>query len=126
MNYWLLFGGVTIVIVAIAHSVLGERLIFKGMRERRIVPTKGHPILRERYVRILWATWHIVSLLGVGFGAVLFYLSIPEPVNHASYTLVAISLSTGLSSLLVLYATKGMHPGWIGLLIVCIATWLGR
>jgi hypothetical protein len=126
MDSWLLIGGGTTVVVAIVHSVLGEWLIFRRMREGTIVPTKGHPILRERHVRIIWATWHIVSVLGLGLAAILFYIAVPELVNVASFSIASVSLSMGVSSLLVLYATKGKHPGWIGLLIICVATWLAR
>ena len=31
-----------------------------------------------------------------------------------------------LSSALVCYATRGRHPGWIGLLGVAVLGWLGR
>ena len=126
MDSWPMIGGATTIVVAIVHSVLGEWLIFQRMREGTIVPTKGYPILRERHVRILWATWHIVSILGLGFAAILLYIAAPELVNVASFSLASVSLSMGVSGLLVLYATKGMHPGWIGLLIVCVATWLAR
>ena len=118
---WLEISGVVTVMVALVHSVLGEVLIFKRMREGTIVPTKGQPVLRERHVRILWATWHIVSIFGVAFAAVLIGLSHAPETSFRSLFLIAVAVSMAVSSALVLFATKGMHPGWIGLLIVAVS-----
>ena len=126
MNYWLLAGGAIAVFVAIIHSALGERLIFSRMRQGSIVPTAGQPVLRERHVRILWASWHIVSVLGCGFAAVLVYAALSTGENILLFVLTVVSISMAISSFLVLYATKGMHPGWAGLLFVAVATWCGR
>ncbi len=105
---WLLIGGLVAIVVAVVHSVLGEVLIFQRMRKETIVPTQGQPVLRERYVRILWATWHIVSVF--------------HPVTDVrGLFLRTVAISMGVSSALVLFATKGMHPGWVGLLIVAIS-----
>lgn len=121
---WLLVAGAVTVVVGIVHSVLGEVMIFRGMRAGSIVPTKGQPVLKERYVRILWATWHIVSVLGFAMAAVLISLSINLEIGLTELFLGSVAVAMGVSSALVLYATKGMHPGWIGLLIVAVSAGL--
>ena len=35
-------------------------------------------------------------------------------------------LPIDVAILLVLYATKGRHPGWIGLLVAAVLAWLGQ
>ncbi|WP_148862171.1 hypothetical protein [Marinobacter fonticola] len=118
---WLLVGGLVAVVVALVHSVLGEVLIFKRMREGTVVPTRGQPVLRERHVRILWATWHIVSVFGLAIAGILVFMSVYPVTDVQSLFLRAVATSMGVSSALVLFATKGMHPGWVGLLVVAIS-----
>jgi len=115
---WLLVGGLVAVVVALVHSVLGEVLIFGRMRKGTVVPTMGQPILRERHVRILWATWHIVSVFGLAIAGVLVFMSIYPAIDLQGLFLRSVAISMGVSSAFVLFATKGMHPGWAGLLVV--------
>jgi hypothetical protein len=115
---WLLVGGLVAVVVALVHSVLGEVLIFRRMRKGTVVPTMGQPILRERHVRILWATWHIVSVFGLAIAGGLVFMSIYPAIDLQGLFLRSVAISMGASSAFVLFATKGMHPGWVGLLVV--------
>jgi len=48
MNTELMAAGILAVVVGLVHSVLGEHLIFKHLRENRLVPTRSIPPLRER------------------------------------------------------------------------------
>ena len=108
--------GVLALVVGAVHSVLGEILIFRHLRVRGLVPTLAAPPLRERHVRILWATWHFATALGWAFGLALFRAVSP---NSAA----ALAFLGG--SLLVLVGTRGRHPGWIGCLAVAALAWLG-
>lgn len=113
-------------VVGVVHSVLGERLIFSRLRNKGVVPTVGEPLLLERHVRILWASWHIVTVFGWALGAILFRIAFPsvEPVLHAFVeNTIIVSMLAG--SFLVLIATRGRHPGWLGLLGVAVLTYLG-
>jgi len=122
---YLVMAGALAVVVGLVHSILGEVLIFSGMRQGRIVPTNGRPQLRERYVRILWASWHIVTIFGWTIAAILFALSASLPETVLTDVIKnSIIVSMLASSVLVLYATKGMHPGWLGLLAVSVLCWL--
>ncbi|KFC66715.1 hypothetical protein FG93_04194 [Bosea sp. LC85] len=64
-----LLAGALMLVIGLIHSVLGEMLIFRHMRRGSLVPTMGQPLLRERHVRILWASWHLPSILGWGHSA---------------------------------------------------------
>lgn len=123
-SVWLTLGGVLTILVALVHSVLGEVLIFQRIRSGTLVPTKGQPVVRERHVRILWATWHVVSVLGLGVAAVLLCMALLPQWELRDLVLRAVSLSMGASGAFVLLATKGMHPGWLGLLLVAISAWM--
>jgi hypothetical protein len=127
MNGYFVAAGVLTVIVGAIHSVFGERLIFGRMRSAGLIPTNGGGLLRERHVRILWATWHVVTVMGWCFAAALFWLAIPssEPLTR-SFLASAVAVAMAASSVLVLVGTRGKHPGWIGLLLVAILTAAGR
>lgn len=124
MQITLALAGALTFVVGAVHSVLGERLIFRRMREGGWIPTNGRPILHERHVRILWASWHVVTLFGWAMGAVLLQRATTEtPLDAWLEHAVAASMFGG--SLLVLIGTRGRHPGWIGLLAVALLVWFG-
>jgi hypothetical protein len=126
MNTLLFLAGIISFVVGLIHSVLGEVLIFKHLRNGTVIPTVGEPLLRERNIRILWASWHIVTIFGWAIGGVLLKLSYTElDINENSYFIVhLIAYAMLASSVFVLIATKGKHPGWLGLLAVAILCWL--
>ena len=82
--------------------------------------------LRERHVRILWATWHLATAMGMGISVLLFWLALPSsrPMGQ-SLAAVAIIGTMIVSSSLVLVATKGKHPGWAGMLCVAVLAAIG-
>ena len=113
------------IITGIVHSVFGEILIFRHLRNGGLIPTVASPPLRERYIRIIWATWHLASVFGWAFSGVLMRLAFsPHDWSLLSFVLNAIIFANLGGSLLVLVGTKGRHPGWIALLAVAVLTWL--
>ncbi len=126
MNAYLTSAALVTLAVSAVHSILGQRLVFSRMRQGGLVPTNGGSVLRQPHVRIIWASWHALSVLGLGMPGTLVTLA-GEPVATAlQRSLLQIVMGSMLaSSLLVLYGTKARHPGWIGLLAVAVLTWLG-
>jgi ABC-type Mn2+/Zn2+ transport system permease subunit len=124
MRSYLLAAAIVAVFVGLVHSLLGEFLIFRKLRSGTVVPDQSAPPLQERNIRILWATWHLASAFGFGFAAILLSLaandSAPDP-----RIIWALVLAFVIGAGLVLVATRGRHPGWIGLLIVAVLTYLG-
>lgn len=121
MQNYMLAAGILAISVGFVHSVLGEVLIFSRMRNQGVIPTVGKPLLRERHVRILWASWHIVTVFGCAIGAILVRLAFPFSDSTLQlFVENTIVVSMLVSALLVLVGTKGMHPGWVGLLGVSI------
>lgn len=117
--------GILALLTGAVHSILGEHLIFRRMRKSGLVPTAGEPLLRERHVRILWASWHVVTVFGWALGAILLRMSVrsTDPAFHA-FVQNTIAIAMFASSLLVLVGTRGKHPGWVGLLCVAVLAWL--
>ena len=125
MNLFLLTASILAILIGVVHSVLGEKLIFSRLRSTGIVPTEAPLPLKERNIRIIWATWHIVSLFGFGIAFLLYLLAIPSTNIEITWRIkMAIALPMFLSAMLVLWATKGRYPGWTGLLMVSIFVFL--
>lgn len=130
MNIYFLVAGILCFLLGIAHSILGEVLIFNNKRSKgSLVPSKGGVNLKERHLRILWATWHLASVFGWCFGFLLIKIAVIHStlesqfahfiVNSTMYTMF-------ISSLLVLVGTKGKHPGWVVLLLIGVLTVIGN
>lgn len=116
MNVLLLIAGLLCILLGLAHSLLGERLIFSGWRETP-------PAIPRRHQNIIWASWHLGSFLGFGIGGALVWLAhFPELVLALKPALISLVVGFVLSSLIVLYATRGKHQGWIVLLMIAILT----
>ncbi len=128
MNTYFIAAAVLAFVVGLAHSVLGEIMIFRRMRKPgRVIPTDGGGILLGSNVRILWASWHVLTAFGWGMAAILVWLSRSASGNVDIAVIGhAIEMSMLIGSVLVLVATRGRHPGWIGLLGVAVLVWLGR
>jgi len=128
MNLYLVIAGVLCNLLGIAHSILGEVLIFHRKREKdQIVPTITGGGLAEKHLRIIWASWHLLSILGWAIGAVLIMLGtdldlLTDPMIRKCLTGIKYAMLT--SSLLVLYATRGKHPGWFVLLVIGVLIWV--
>lgn len=101
--------------VGVAHSVIGEFLIFPHVRSAGWLPTDNAPPLRGRHIRILWASWHIASVFGWALAAILWRLATAPGQPIDAFAIRAFECAALGSAALVLVATRGRHPGWIGL-----------
>ncbi|MDO6428258.1 hypothetical protein Q4489_14655 [Thalassotalea sp. 1_MG-2023] len=122
----LIAAGVFAILLGVIHSILGELLIFKKLRHKTVVPTQGGSLLAARQLRILWASWHLVTLFGWSLGAILWTIAFAssshvDVIGMITYNIAAIMLC---SALLVLFATKGKHPGWVVLTLISVLTLL--
>jgi hypothetical protein len=117
--------GILAIVVGVIHSILGEVLIFRRLRKGTFVPTISKPLLLEKHIRILWATWHIATIFGWGMGAILLLLSQTElDPGVSAFVVQNIAVAMFSSGVLVLVATKAKHPGWIGLMGVGVLCWM--
>lgn len=123
MNSWLLSAGILMIIVGLVHSVFGEHLIFSRLRAGGLVPSDGGSHLRERHVRILWATWHFASVLGWAAALILLYAADAANAAVPAPVIEALAAASAVGGTLVLVGTHGKHPGWIALLVVALLVW---
>jgi len=117
MNPWLVGAAALVFVIGLAHSWLGERMVFRHLRTGGLVPDGGQPGLRAYQTRILWASWHVVTALAWALAVVLLWLAQPA-VRAASGGVVETAIATALaiSGGLVLLSNRGRHPAWIALL----------
>jgi hypothetical protein len=114
------------IVVALVHSILGEMMIFRRLcKPGRMIPTDGGERLLGSNVRILWASWHVLTVFGLGMAAILLRLASSARTAEHDFIAQAIVVSMLGGSLLVLVGTRGRHPGWVGLLGVALLVWLG-
>lgn len=118
MQSWLLAASVLATLTGVVHSLMGERLIFRHLRSAGLVPSLPAPPLQGRHVRILWATWHLASVLAWAFAGLLWSVA-REPASPSTQAVLSAAVFgfTG-SALLVLVGTRGRHPGWVALAAV--------
>ena len=128
-NYYFLAAGVLCVLLGLAHSILGEILIFHPKRKKgRMVPTIGEEGLAGRYLGIIWATWHLATIFGWLIGAMLIemaYWSVNENATFVFQMINGAALSMFVGALFVLVGTKGQHLGWIVLCGIGVLLLLG-
>jgi hypothetical protein len=118
MNAWLVGAAALVFSIGGVHSVLGEQRIFRHLRRSGVVPTGGAPVLREFQARILWASWHLVTVLAWALAALLLWLARPAAQAASGGVLeqvCAAALVAGAA--LVLWSNRGRHPAWIALLL---------
>jgi hypothetical protein len=112
-------------VTGVVHSVLGETLIFRHLRASTLVPALPAPPLKERNVRILWATWHLASVLGWAFAGLLWQLARETGgALPANSVLGASAAAFVAGSVLVLVGTRARHPGWLALGAVGVLSWM--
>lgn len=122
MEFLYIAAGVILILTAVAHSVIGEIMIFRKLSDGHIVPSMDAPPLKERNVRILWASWHLTSIFGLVFALTVFKAGIGAPLNMAEL-IYSIAIACFAGGLLVLIGTKGRHPGWVFLSLASVLIW---
>lgn len=130
MNSHFFSAGILCFVLGLAHSILGEYLIFRNKRNKgSLVPSKVNGEFKERHLRIIWATWHVVTVLGWLIGGFLIKISFEqnklnsEIIGHAILWTIYAMIA---SSFLILVGTKGKHPGWVVFLLIAILLMIGK
>lgn len=126
MNHAFTSAAALAVATGLAHTVIGEILIFRRMRRGTFIPTFGGDVLHERHVRILWASWHALTLLAWAMAAMLVVIASAPASEMALAITRLISIAMGSGSLAVLVGTRARHPGWMAMLVVAVLIEFGR
>jgi hypothetical protein len=114
--------GTLLALTGVVHSILGEVMIFRKLSNKSIVPNQSAPPLSARNIRILWASWHLISIFGWVFAAILIKAG-GNSAPNMDWLANAIAGACLAGGLLVLTGTRGRHPGWIALTLAAALTW---
>lgn len=113
-----------IVVLALAHSYLGERylLIRLFRRSEHLPPLLGGTDFTKNTLRFIW---HLVSVMALGFALLLVQIA-----GHASLAAITSMIGAALvvSGILPLVFTRGRHLSWVGMFAagaLCLAWAVG-
>ncbi|QYF92302.1 hypothetical protein KY495_16260 [Massilia sp. PAMC28688] len=109
---------VILCLLAIAHSVLGERYIITRLLRRDEVPKLfGSNVFTKQTLRYCW---HLTTVLGLGMALLLVQIEngqgTPAVVQTLAVTLLA-------ASVLAIVVTRARHLSWVGFVmagVICI------
>ena len=115
----LLIGAALLVVIAAAHSYLGERYILIRLFRRENLPkVRGSEWFTRQTLRF---AWHITSVAWLGFAAILVALarySVPS-VSVARIVGATFLVSAAMSG----FGSKGRHYSWIVFLAIGLLAW---
>lgn len=124
MNTYILAAGIIMMLLAVIHSVLGERLIFRHVSPGTPLGQTARTVLSERRWRALRATWHLISILSAG----LSLCAGVAAVRGAAVTVEPAVIMAGTFVVMGVYwllETRGGHPAWIAFLLIAVLMGLG-
>ena len=98
------------ILLGLAHSVLGERYLLIPLFRRPDLPKLfGGTAFTTRTLRF---AWHLTTVIAWGLAAVVLQLeSLPDAGGRRIALILAITL--GISGLLPLVITRGRHLSWV-------------
>ena len=99
-----------IVVMGLGHSIMGEQKLIGPLLKLSSLPTPRGSIQQTRF--ILRLSWHSVTLMWLGFGAVLLqsHYAPAEASVTFFWMLVVIFMISGAA---VLGFTRGGHTSWV-------------
>jgi len=106
-------------LLGVAHSVLGERLLLKRLLRR----PEDLPKLfggTDFTASLLRFAWHVTSITWAGLGGVLLVMAHP-PVSTAALGMV-VGATFLVQFLLTLVASRGKHFAWVFFLAIGVLT----
>lgn len=122
MNPTLLAAAILALLVGVAHSCLGERYILIPLFRRRDLPRLfGSDWFTRRTLRF---TWHLVSVVCGGLGAILLAAASTSGLDFRVATLRIVAGTFLASAFTAAGLTRGRHLSWVVLLAISILTFL--
>lgn len=107
------------VVLAAAHSYLGERYILTRLFRRADLPALfGGTDFTRRTLRF---AWHVTSVAWLGLAGVLVAVAVPSRVG----VLEVVSATFAASGLVALVGSRGRHLSWVVFFAIAALVWWG-
>lgn len=128
MNPWLLVGALLVLGAAVAHALLGEKVILPRLFRHAGDPDLGHrraaddPATRDT-VRL---AWHSLTVTLLGYAMLLLTASVDGDAFGSAWGTTVRLLAGVLAGLamLSLVVTRGRHIGWMWFAVAAVAVWI--
>ncbi len=109
-----------LILIGVAHSVLGERYLLIRLFRRPDLPKLfGGDSFTRRTLRF---AWHLTTLAWWGFAAVLLVLARPGVALERA-TLQVVAGTFFASAIVTALASRGRHLAWPAFLAVSLLAW---
>lgn len=109
-----------LIVIGIAHSILGEKYILKRLLRRNDLPqVLGSDLFTKRVLRF---AWHITTIAWWGFAGIIISFLFPDTVPVKTIVLLITSLTFLLSGAISGISSRGKHLSWIVFLVIAICT----
>ncbi|MCP4899478.1 MAG: hypothetical protein GY906_21135 [bacterium] len=123
MNIALATGGILIIVLALAHSYLGERLLLSRLfRHSELPRLLGSTTFARRTLRF---AWHLTTILMVGIGAAVLLLSTQVLESQTAAVLRIFSVMFACCGVLSLGGARGRHFSWYVFFAIAALCWIG-
>ena len=120
MSFPFVVGAVLAVLLAGAHSFLGERYILIRLFRREDLPKLlGGTRFTKDTLRF---AWHLTSVAWLGFAALLVSLA---SARGGAVQAKIISGTFGISGLVALVGSRGRHLSWVVFFAIAALCWFG-
>ena len=118
----LYFAAALTVVLAAAHSYLGERyLLIRLFRRPDLPKLRGGDAFTKQTLRF---AWHITSVAWLGLAALMVAWAGRGGMDRTEAGLTsAVFAASGLAALL---GSRGRHLSWIAFLAIAALVWLGQ
>jgi hypothetical protein len=116
-----LLGAGLLFALGVLHSLLGERYVLRPLLVGDLPPFMGRPGGVRGVLRV---SWHLLSVAWWGVGAVLAYAAAAGPDAVGAGALRILAGTVGATGAIILVASRGRHPAWVGLGVAAVCAWL--
>jgi hypothetical protein len=123
MNRWFLAAAVLTVLIACAHSWLGERYLIGRLLKRQDLPRLlGGDDFTRRTLRF---AWHLTTLAWLGMAGLMVVLARLPADRAPQHAVLVLSATFAASALLALVGSRGRHLSWVVFSAIALTLMLG-
>jgi len=120
MTTMLIISSSLLILIGVAHSILGEKYILKRLLHRSDLPQLlGSDWFTKRILRF---AWHITSIAWWGYAGIIISFLFTDPVQTKTIVLIITSVVCFVSGVISGSFSRGKHLSWIVFLVIAVCT----